>query len=779
MRAVERHTDTLESFGAPSQTTICTISLDGGLMRTLVSGLYSDGPKTVVREIIANALDSHIAAGKKNTPIEVWMPTQIDSYFTVRDFGTGMSDEFIREKYSALSYSSKTEDNSQTGAFGVGSKSPFAISDNFSIRCFDKNGTVRSYSIYFNEKQQIVVDLMYTSKAKSADRAELGGVEVRVPVAGKVNYKTMLDALKSQQAIYFDKNIKWDGVSKSNVTEWQRYVDITSEANGAILMGKLNGAYAYRGESFVRQGSAVYPLTYHKMEALPSSVSDLINHMLMNKSDLIFDVPIGTCDVTAARENLQYNDASVTNLIKFITDAVCEYAQKLRDIVGSETDAWAILDAMDTVEGVDTATFDPLRSAENRFGLAIACARIAPELPFVVKSPWISGDAIMQRRIRNDIFLDKDYDPKNAAIIVNNTHGSARKYSANEVARHDGVYIITKGMRDWSSRVIRYHQGEKGLRRAIVVRVRKDQIAHFYKIAKILFRNVVTESVLPAATPLVRKPTQSQSYPKFGHKGFHSGYDTLDLAVPGVANRDFYVVSVTKSATNKFFVEPIVTALGDACATNDKFVTESELRELLTKTIWLKEIVDNARVFRLTPNQFHKLKKSGKLPAQELTKVLADKFEKECSAVVPNYASLLNWGAASYTSVFRDLITGTLEERDVLRTIFKAFPFFATTYGINVSQRVAKTEREKTIDAVAEFLKIESATVIPVEIETYLSIAPITLPELRDDSDRGNPLMLKFFVAGIKSDKKWKPEMPPKALLNYYKKTLDTLEETV
>jgi Histidine kinase-, DNA gyrase B-, and HSP90-like ATPase len=774
MRAVERHTDTMESFGSPTQTTICTISLDGGLMRTLVSGLYSDGPKTVIREIIANALDSHIAAGKKDTAIEVWMPTQIDSYFTVRDFGTGMTDEFIREKYSALSYSSKKEDNTQTGAFGVGSKSPFAISDNFSIRCFDKSGFVRLYSIYFNEKQQIAVDLMYTSKAKSADRAELGGVEVRVPIGGNINYKTMLNALKAQQIIYFDKNIKWDGVSKNNVTEWQRYTDIATVANGAIFLGKLNYTYAYRGETFVRQGSAVYPLTYKQLELLPSTTKDIINQILINKTDLIFDVPIGTCDVTAARENLQDNETSVNNLIQFITVAVFEYAQKLRDIIGAETDAWRILDAMDTAEGVDSAVFDILHSAENHLFLAIACARIAPELPFFKHHLWVYSEAIMKRRIHNDLFLAGGYEAKDAAIIVNNGTGHGGKHNVSEVSRHDGVYIISKGLRDWSSRVARYHQGIKGLRRAIVIRVRKEQIAHFYKRAKELFRNVVPESVLPTAAPVVSNPIKAKIYPKFGHKGFQSGYDILDETVAGVTNRDFYVVSVTQHATSRFFVDPIITAIGDVRATNDKFVTENDLRELLTKTAWLKEIADNARVFRLTPKQFYKLKKTGKFSAQELTKVLTDKFSTDFVKVVPNYLTLIPWQATIHTSAFRALIDGNKEEREALRTIFKALPMFAVTYGITTAQRDNKTERDKTIEEVAKFLSVETATIIPDEVHNYLTTVPIDLPDLCEKSP-----LLHFFLAGVKADKKWKPDMPPKELLTHYKKTLDLLEETV
>ena len=81
--------------------------------RVLSDTLYSDKPRAVVREILCNAWDAHIAAGVTNIPIQI---TLTDEFFIVRDFGSGIPDNKMGEIY--LTYgggSTKTHDGKQTG----------------------------------------------------------------------------------------------------------------------------------------------------------------------------------------------------------------------------------------------------------------------------------------------------------------------------------------------------------------------------------------------------------------------------------------------------------------------------------------------------------------------------------------------------------------------------------------------------------------------------------------------------------------------------------------
>lgn len=96
------------------------------------STLYKFRDLAVIRELISNALDSHVAA-KVTEPIKVTLPTKEFPTFIVEDFGVGMSKEFLLDLYSTYFFSSKRETNDEVGGFGLGSKSPFAVSSSFNV----------------------------------------------------------------------------------------------------------------------------------------------------------------------------------------------------------------------------------------------------------------------------------------------------------------------------------------------------------------------------------------------------------------------------------------------------------------------------------------------------------------------------------------------------------------------------------------------------------------------------------------------------------------------
>jgi hypothetical protein len=109
-----------------------TITESGDMFRMLSSGLYSYPVRAVIREYSTNALDSHIEAGNHN-PFDVHLPTLKDPYFWIRDYGTGMSNETVREVWCSYFNSTKTDDISTVGKFGLGSKSALSYVSSFSI----------------------------------------------------------------------------------------------------------------------------------------------------------------------------------------------------------------------------------------------------------------------------------------------------------------------------------------------------------------------------------------------------------------------------------------------------------------------------------------------------------------------------------------------------------------------------------------------------------------------------------------------------------------------
>ena len=99
----------------------------------LSSGLYANKIRAIVRELSCNAVDSHVASGRTDTPFDVHLPNDLEPWFSIRDYGTGLSHEQVSSIYTTYFESTKTESNDYIGALGLGSKSPFAYTDNFTV----------------------------------------------------------------------------------------------------------------------------------------------------------------------------------------------------------------------------------------------------------------------------------------------------------------------------------------------------------------------------------------------------------------------------------------------------------------------------------------------------------------------------------------------------------------------------------------------------------------------------------------------------------------------
>lgn len=142
-RTVEIHSRGLDSSNQ------FTIAQTSKMFKILSDSLYSDKVMAVVRELSTNAYDAHVAAGNKN-PFKVTLPTQANPNFTVRDYGTGLSQKDMEELYTTYGASNKNDSNDFVGCLGLGSKSPFAYTKSFSTTSYF-NGKKYSYIAAMDE----------------------------------------------------------------------------------------------------------------------------------------------------------------------------------------------------------------------------------------------------------------------------------------------------------------------------------------------------------------------------------------------------------------------------------------------------------------------------------------------------------------------------------------------------------------------------------------------------------------------------------------------------
>ena len=108
----------------------------------LANKLYSNPRLAVLRELCTNANDAHIMANNPDRNFVLHIPTADSPFFSIRDFGPGLTVDEFELIYFNFFVSTKQGDDSQTGNFGLGAKSPFACANSFKVSSYQKGKRV-------------------------------------------------------------------------------------------------------------------------------------------------------------------------------------------------------------------------------------------------------------------------------------------------------------------------------------------------------------------------------------------------------------------------------------------------------------------------------------------------------------------------------------------------------------------------------------------------------------------------------------------------------------
>jgi hypothetical protein len=281
----------------------------------ILSSLYSDKPLAIVRELGCNAMDSHIESGKPNLSFHIHIPNALEPWLTIQDFGTGISHENIYEIYSVYFASTKTNTNSQVGMLGLGSKSPFCYTDNFTITSIHDE-VKRIYNAYFNQTGMPTISLASQVKTTS----EANGVSIQIPIKNSDISDFTNAVFKAFR--FFDVKPTISGGS----------VDWTDKPN---FEGTFWKSYSNLNQSYAVMGGVTYPIDTYKVE------SD--HYDIIRKAGLVIHFNIGELDVTPSRESLMYHDWVVKAINEKIALVKKDFVTKVEDQIKNSPN---LLDAM-------------------------------------------------------------------------------------------------------------------------------------------------------------------------------------------------------------------------------------------------------------------------------------------------------------------------------------------------------------------------------------------------------------------------------------------------
>jgi len=251
----------------------------------LSSGLYANKIRAIIRELSCNAVDSHTAAGKQDTPFDVHLPNQLEPWFSIRDYGTGLSHEQVTNIYTTYFESTKTNSNDFIGALGLGSKSPFSYTDNFTVTAI-KDGVKGVYSAFINE-----AGVPSIAKMGEEQTSEPDGVEVKFSVSDRWDFSKFQEEARYVYT-YFALRPVISGVSDF------RFRDVEYDAKD-IIPGVHSYTDGHR-RAVAIMGNIAYPIDVPNTEQAMGELRLLLN------CGLEMHFAIGELDFQASREGLSY-----------------------------------------------------------------------------------------------------------------------------------------------------------------------------------------------------------------------------------------------------------------------------------------------------------------------------------------------------------------------------------------------------------------------------------------------------------------------------------------
>lgn len=404
---------TMQSDEEPTSFSIAT-SREAFL--TLSSRLYPDKIKAVIRELTTNAVDSHVMAGKKDTPVLIHLPNALEPHFSVKDFGLGLSHQDVKTLYTTYFDSNKRDSDETTGCLGLGSKSPLAYVDNFLVSSrFD--GVHSFYNCFVSKK-----GLPNIVRMGEKPTDECNGMEITVAV----KESDMVEFKQKTQDVY-----RWFSYPLEVVGEGRFKVKpedyLTQTADFAVC--KKN-----RGNSYVVMGNVAYKIDVSKL--LWSDFDSISRNVLGWGVD--FFVPIGSVRFTADREQLEYIPQTIETIRVRVQAAIDSIKAEVQKQLEMQPNIW---EARKFLYNVHQNVLGQV-ALKGIFYKGEVCRYVINQDDFE-NAPAFSKLVLRKERFRKDQ-VDKIHPEDDTIVFVNDVPhgGTTRITNYLHDNNKDGAYLF-------------------------------------------------------------------------------------------------------------------------------------------------------------------------------------------------------------------------------------------------------------------------------------------------------------------------------------------------
>lgn len=252
--------------------------------------LYRNPVRAVIREYYTNAVDAHDEAGVTR-PVDVHLPTFFEPYFSVRDYGNGLSLEEVPNIFCSFFTSTKRESNSQRGCFGLGSKVGFSIADSFLVISYF-NGMKHTFNLFKDG------GILKHTLLLSEETEEPSGLEIKID-SNRSNFQEEAEFVLS----WFDQ--------KPNVNVELGY--FTVEKHPDYIKFDEYGNYVLMGD-----------IAYNMSLELPDGYG--------------IQIPLGDISIVPGRESLSEDDKTKKAINEAVDKAKVELRKKFQEDINQSID---------------------------------------------------------------------------------------------------------------------------------------------------------------------------------------------------------------------------------------------------------------------------------------------------------------------------------------------------------------------------------------------------------------------------------------------------------
>ena len=290
------------------------INANAQAFKILTDNLYEHKIATIIRELSCNAYDAQVLAGTKDKPFDIHVPSTMEPWFYIRDYGIGLTENEVYDIYTTYFQSTKGSSNDFIGAFGLGSKTPLCYTEQFLVTSY-KDDIEYQYNVFFNNNGFPEINLLIKKETN-----EHNGLKVEFAIKESDTQEFIRELQNFYQFIDYTPN--FINSSEDKFTKGKKIGEFDN-------MAFYESSY-YSGRTFAKMGMVLYEVS------ITNNIACLINHLtsaaqfdwsvisqdkfkLLIRTltsnrrayDLVLDFNIGDLDVTASRESLSLNERTL------------------------------------------------------------------------------------------------------------------------------------------------------------------------------------------------------------------------------------------------------------------------------------------------------------------------------------------------------------------------------------------------------------------------------------------------------------------------------------